>query len=209
MSSHDSAVVSPRQRFPALMELYVPENESLRRDELACQGGWETIEAEQDRLYQQLVQDGDIDTFQSVADIDSHVAASIGVWGVMEIANANYKFKASSKDLREQSLAVLRGFANHSSSHVRGAAMYAFAMMGQHEFKDLVISHLGDTGTTKLFFPPFIESNNGLSTGVDTQARQALINILGEAEANPIIQSEFQNRFSKNTIEPAKAIGNL
>ena len=182
------------------MRLYAPENRPLLNAECNTRERSDAFLNELDVLYRQLVESGDIGTFQSIVEIDSHVAASIGVFGVMEIANKNYMYKPSSRSLREQSLDMLGGFTSHSSPHVRSAALYSLGVMRQHEFKHLVINRLGDTARSDLFFLPFIESDYGMNTSVHTQARQALVKMLGKTEASPIIQSELRQRYSKSKI---------
>jgi len=208
LSSDEPATASPGQRFLTLMRLYASENRPLLNEECNTQEQRDAFLSDLDILYRQLIQNGDIGTFQSVADIDSHVAASIGVWGVMEIVSANYMFKPSSKRLREQSLEMLGDFTSHSSPHVRSAALYSLGVMRQREFKDLVISRLGDTAKSSLFFPPFIESDFGMSTDVHTQACQALIKMVGKTEANPNLQAELEQRYSKRDSDSGEKEAN-
>jgi hypothetical protein len=200
-SSKLSSVSLRQQRFTSRMKLYIPENRHLLKKEHISPNKRDAFLNELDMLYRQLIESDDIETFQTIVEIDSSVAASIGVFGVMEIANRNYMIKPSSKQLRKRCLEVLAEFTTHSSPHVRTAALYSLGEMRQDEYKDFVINRLHDTGSSShIFFPPFIESTNGMSTDVHTQAIIALTKILGKAEASVIINSAFQTYLNSKAV---------
>lgn len=202
LRSHEKTTDASPQRFAALLKECSPENWNNLPLKEQKQDRMDALLCELDLLNCHFIESDDIGAFQSIVEIDSHIAASIGVFGVMEIANKNYMIKPSSRRLREQSLSTLAGFTSHSSPHVRAAALYALGVMKRHEYKDLVASRPDDTAPSDLFFPTFIESNYGMDTSVGTMARQALNKMLGEVAAKEYLLSIRRDSKAKRAVRP-------
>ena len=202
LSPDESTRAASPQRFAARLKKCSPENWSKLPSKERTQDRMDALLCELDQMNRHFIETDDIGAFQSIVEIDSYIAASIGVFGVMEIANRNYMIKPSSRRLREQSLSTLAGFTSHSSPHVRTAALYALGLMKQHEYKDLVASRLDDTADSGLFFPPFIESDYGMDTSVHTVARQTLNKMLGEAAAKEYLLSVHRDSKAKKAVRP-------
>jgi len=200
-SDETTTALSPH-RFAALLKEISPEDWHKLPLKEQTQDRMDALLCELDQLNRHFIESDDIGAFQSIVEIDSHIAASIGVFGVMEIANRNYMIKPSSRHLREQSLSTLAGFTSHSSPHVRTAALYALGVMKRHEYRDLVASRLDDTAASNLFFPPFVESNYGMDTSVHTVARQTLNKMLGEVAAKDYLLSVRRDSKAKKAVRP-------
>jgi hypothetical protein len=200
LRSHKTTTVPSPQRFAALLKEISPEYWHKRPLKEQKQDRMNALLCELDLMNRHFIESNDIDAFQRIVEIDSYIAASIGVFGVMEIANRNYTLRPSSKQLREQSLSTLAGFTSHRSPHVRTAALYALGLMRRHEYRDLVASRIDDVADGHLFFPPFMESGYSIDTSVHATARQTLKKMLGEAAAREYLHSVRRDSKAKRAI---------
>ena len=188
------------QRFATLLRERSPETWNKRPQKEKTQHKLEAMNRELDLLTRQFIETNDIGAFQSIVEIESHIAASIGVFGIMEIANGNYMIKPDSKTRREHGLSAIAAYTAHPSPHVRGAALYSLGLMRRHEHKALVAACVDDEADSHLFFPPFVESNHGLTTSVGAAARRALKLMLGEREAKEYLRSQEKGSRTESTV---------
>ncbi len=198
----DKTTTAPSpQRFGALLKEISPEYWHKRPLKEQKQDRMNALLCELNLMNRHFIESNDIDVFQSIAEIDSYIAASFAVFGVMEIANRNYTIRPSSRHVREQSLNTLAGFTSHSSPDVRTAALYALGLMRRHEYKDLAASRFDDTAASRLFFPPIVVSNNyRTSTSVDATAWHTFKKMLGEAAAKEYLHSVRRDSKAKRTV---------
>jgi hypothetical protein len=143
----------------------------------------DALQQDLDTLYARLVEMNDIAAFEAALAIEDPVAASVGVFGIMEIVNRNYSMSPESKNLRAEGLSELARLTSHSNPHVRGAALYALGMMRRHEHQAVAAGAIDDRARCHIFFPPFATLDHGLTTSVDTMAHVALERMRGTREA--------------------------
>jgi hypothetical protein len=201
LCSHKTTRAPSPERFAVLLKEISPEYWHKRPLKEQKQDRMNALLYELNMMNHHFIESNDIDAFQSIVEIDSHIAASFGVFGIMEIANRNYTPRPSSRHLREQSLNTLAGFTSHSSPNVRTAALYALGLMRRHEYKDLVASRFDDKAASNLFFPPIAVSNGyGMSTSVDATAWHTLKKMVGETAAREYFHSVRRESKAKKAI---------
>ena len=137
-----------------------------------------------DNLYWQLINENDIEAFKQILNIDLHYAKSMGVFGIMEIANRNYSGRSDIKEeeIREHAFLELAKLTGNSNASVRAMALFALGKCRRYEHKEIVAKCLDDEAQVDIRWLPLCSDSttDGLSTSVGTMARIALKEMLGK-----------------------------
>jgi hypothetical protein len=136
-----------------------------------------------DNLYFQLIHANDIEAFKQILNVDLHYARSMGVFGIMEIANRNYSERPDIKEeeIREHAFLELAKLTASSNASVRAMALFALGKCRRYEHKEIVAKCLDDTARVGIRWLPLCSESttDGLSTSVGYMARFALKEMLG------------------------------
>jgi hypothetical protein len=137
-----------------------------------------------DSLYLQLIRANDIEAFKRMLNVDFRYAKSMGVFGVMEIANRNYSGRSDIKEdeIREHAFIELAKLTGNSNADVRAMALFALGKCRRYEHKEIVAKCLDDRARVDIPWLPLCSEStcDGLSTSVGTMARLALREMLGQ-----------------------------
>lgn len=189
-------------KFIALLNQRIPKNWNSISPEKKTKERMDCLNQELDQLYRYLIRQNNTGAFEKATEIDSYVAACTGVFGILEIANRNYMLKSSTVNARKESLEKLLQLTTHRSPHVRGAALYALGKLRHYEYLDAVVARFDDDARSAIFFPPFVESNNGLTSSVSTCAKRAVISMLGDQKGEELLYSFSPKPEGENSPPP-------
>jgi hypothetical protein len=145
-----------------------------------------------DSLYLQLIRANDIEGFKQILNVDFSIAKSMGVFGLMEIANRNYSERQDirEEEIREHAFLELAKLTGNSNANVRAMALFALAKCRRYEHKEIVAKCLDDSTDADIQFPPLCTESNscGISTSVHTMAHFALREMLGQQAGHEYIK---------------------
>ncbi len=142
-----------------------------------------SLDQQLDSLYLQLIRANDIEAFKRILKVDFRYAKSMGVFGLMEIANRNYSGRQDirEEEIREHAFLELAKLTRNSNADVRAAALFALGKCRRYEHKEIVAKCLDDRARSDIAWIPLCSEStcDGLSTSVHTMAHLALREMLG------------------------------
>ena len=143
-----------------------------------------SLDHQLDSLYMELIRANDIEGFKRILKVDFRYAKSMGVFGLMEIANRNYSERPDirEEEIRERAFLELAKLTGNSNANVRAMALFALGKCRRYEHKEIVAKCLDDSTDADIQFPPLCSESNscGISTDVHTMAHFALREMLGQ-----------------------------
>ena len=171
-----------KNKFISLMEkLADAHKEMLQRNKTRYDVA--SLNHQLDSLYLQLIRANDIEGFKRILKVDFSYAKSMGVFGLMEIANRNYSERQDirEEETRKHAFLELAKLTGNSNANVRAMALFALGKCRRYEHKEIVAKCLDDrTHADIRWLPLCTESTcDGLSTSVHTMAHFALREMLG------------------------------
>lgn len=157
-----------------------------------------SLDHQLDSLYMELIRANDIEAFKRILRVDLRYAKSMGVFGLMEIANRNYSERQDirEEEIREHAFLELAKLTGNSNADVRAAALFALGKCRRYEHKEIVAKCIDDRTRADIAWIPLCSKStcDGLSTSVHTMAHSALREMLGkEAGLEYIKQMRTKN----------------